>query len=147
MKRVIAVLSLVSLSVSVWSADDAWYGTWVQRSALPMTMTVEKSGEGAKFTYRMPPGANPNFVLSFDTKGDGKEVPVLIDGKPSGETMTVKRVDERHTTSAWKINGTPSGTSRSEMSADGRAIKVESDNAVAGPNGVVGQITQYWDKK
>ena len=146
MKRVV-VFSLVSLSLSVWAADDAWYGTWVQRSPSPMTMTVEKSGAGARFTYRMPPGSNPNFVLSFDTKVDGKEVPVLIDGKASGETMTVKRIDDRHTIAAWRMQGTPAGTSRSELSADGKVIKVESDNAVPGPTGAAGQITQYWDKK
>jgi hypothetical protein len=146
MKRILVLLGLFSVAPLVL-ADDAWYGTWVERSAKPMTMTVEKAGSGAKFTYQMPPGFTPNMVMTFETQFDGQWVPVMVDGKPSAETMMVKRIDDRHTSGAWKMQGTPAGTSKSELSADGKVIKVDTDTMAAGPDAAAGKITQYWDKK
>ena len=90
----------------------------------------------------MPPNSKPQMVMSFETRFDGKDVPVLVDGKPSSEVMMIKRLDDRHTLAAWKIDGQPAGASRSEMSADGKVVRVDND-ALEG----TGQKTQYWDKK
>ena len=143
MKWVIALLGLLSFSPFA-SADEAWYGTWVERSATPMTMIMEGSGGGTKVTYHIPAA---NLVLSYDTRMDGNEVPVLINGKDSGEVMIVKRIDDRHAANSWKIQGKQAGTSKSELSADGKVLEVENDNAISGRNGAAGKITQYWDKK
>jgi hypothetical protein len=45
------------------------------------------------------------------------------------------------------MQGTQAGTSTSEISADGKVIKVETDTMAAGPDGAAGKVTQYWDKK
>ena len=148
MKRIIGLLVLFGACPAAFAADEGWYGTWVQRSPPGMVMTVEPTAGGAKFTYRMPPsgGVQP-AVLTFDTKLDGSYVPVFIDGKDSGETMLIKRIDDRRIMGNWKINGQDAGTSTSELSADGKAIKVVNENYVGGPNGSAGKTTEYWDKK
>ena len=147
MKRIIALSGLLYLATPAFAADP-WLGTWVQRGKKPMTMTIEKAGaSGAKFTYRMPPEFKPNMVMTFETQFDGNEVPVFVDGKPIDETMVVKRIDDRHTAASWKIQGEPGGSSTSELSADGKVIKAESDNEVPGLDGKTGKVTLYWDKK
>ena len=147
MKRIAALFGLWSLATPAF-ADDPWLGTWVQRSKTPMTMTIEKIGaSGAKFTYHMPPAMKPNVVMTFETQFDGKEVQVFVDAKPIDETMVINRIDDRHTTASWKINGEPAGSSTSELSADGKVIKAESDNEMPGPDGKIGKVTLYWDKK
>ena len=146
MKRIIALLSLLSVATPAF-AGDPWLGTWVQRGKTPMTMTVEKAGaSGAKFTYRMPPELKPNMVMTFETQFDGNEAQVFVDGKPIDEMMVIKRIDDRHTAASWKINGEPAGSSTSELSADGKVIKAESDNGMPGPDGNT-KVTMYWDKK
>ena len=136
MKAIAGLLCLWSLSASA-ATPEAWYGKWVERSATPMTLVVEPAGAAARFTYHMPPNFKPTMVMSFETAFDGKEVPVLVDGKPSGEVMMIKRIDDRHTVSAWKIDGKPAGTSTSEMSADGKAVRVDTGKT----------STVYWDKQ
>jgi hypothetical protein len=39
---------------------------------------------------------------------DGADAPVLVAGKPSSETMAIKRVDDHHLTGLVKMNGRPS---------------------------------------
>ena len=77
------------------------------------------------------------------TQGDGKDEPVSIDGKPSPETMAIRFVDDRHMINIIKLSGTTMVTQKSEVSADGRLIKVVSSADAQGQhNGV-----EYWDKK
>ena len=47
MKRIIALLGLLNLATPAF-ADDLWLGTWVQRGATPMTMTIQKLGAGRR---------------------------------------------------------------------------------------------------
>ena len=67
-------------------------GTWVRTptKATPdaMTMKIEVCcGGGRRLTYSMAAGKQIILML-LETKLDGSEAPVLINGKPSGETMT-----------------------------------------------------------
>jgi hypothetical protein len=146
MKAAIAgLLCLWGVSASA-AAPEAWYGTWVERAASPMTLVVEPAGDATRFTYHMPPQFKPPIVMTFETKFDGKGVIVFVNGDASPEVMSIKRIDDRHTVAEWKINGKPAGSSRSEMSADGKVVRVDNDNADAA-TGPVGKPTQYWDKK
>ena len=145
MKRIAGLLCLLGLSASA-AAPEEWYGTWVERSATPMTLIVEPAGSATRFTYHMPPNFQPQTVMSFETAFDGKDVVVFVDGKPTSEVMTIKRIDDRHIVSAWKMGGKMAGTSRSELSADGKVVKVENDDAQP-VGGAAAKTTQFWDKK
>jgi hypothetical protein len=50
--------------------------------------------------------------------------PVLTAGKPSGETMAIKSVDDHHLTALLKMNGKTFSTSKSTLSADGKVTEV-----------------------
>jgi hypothetical protein len=146
MRTVAGLLCLLSVGASA-AVPQAWYGTWVERSASPMTLVVEPAGDdAARFTYSMPPAFKTQVVMSFETAFDGRDVVVFVDGKPTSEVMTIKRIDDRHIVSAWKVGGKMAGTSRSELSADGKVVKVENDDAQP-VGGAAAKTTQYWDKK
>ena len=149
MKRTVVIMGLLSLSVTVW-ADPFWTGTWVQRSqgAPVLSLTVEEVGNSMKFTYRfLGPDAPAGILMSFVSQLDGKEVPVMVNGAPSAQTFALKRIDSHHTFAVIKVQGVQTGTSKAEISPDGKVLKVENDNTVTSASGFVGKTTQYWDKK
>ena len=140
------VICLLSLS-SLVGAESLWSGTWVLRDPPQgghLTMTVEEVGTGWKLTYKIAGQAPGSPVSTVLTPLDGKDVPLLIDGKPSGETMGIKRIDSRHTATDLKFHGKETGTSKCEISPDGKVLTVENDYADSNP---IGKKIQYWDKQ
>ena len=71
----------------------------------------------------------------------------MVNGKPSGQTMGIKRIDSRHTVRVLKFQGKETGISKSEISPDGKVLTVENDYATSNPNGLVGKQIQYWDRQ
>ena len=150
MKRMACFAVLVALSTSLWAASP-WSGVWVMRESTPgfrLTMILEEVGAGWKITMRIPnaQGTATASVMTIDTALDGKDAPTLVDGKQSGQTMQIRKIDDRHTITIMKLNGQQSGISKSELSADGKTITTENDYSVSGPNGSNKQI-QHWDKQ
>jgi hypothetical protein len=82
--------------------------------------------------------------MTVDSPMDGTEVPALVAGKPSGQTMAVKRIDERHYSAIVKMNGKPLTTSSATLSADGKTLTVESVNQLGGKNET---FIETWVKK
>jgi len=153
MKRMALFVVLLALSSESWAASP-WSGVWVLRDSTKgfrLTMTLVEVGAGWKITYRIPVpdarGAAVSSVMTIETKLDGKEVPNLVDGKPSGQTMEIRKIDSRHTFTVVKFQGKQTGISKSELSPDGKVIKTENEIAVSGPNGMAGKKIQYWDKQ
>jgi hypothetical protein len=114
----------------------------------PMMMVIEPAGSGIRITYRMlgPNGAplDQNLVTVV-TALDGKEAPVMMDGKATGQTMATTRLDANHATTIIRMQGKMFGTSKAELSPDGRTITVENDMSAANP--AAGKQMEYWDKK
>jgi len=46
-----------------------------------------------------------------------------------------------------KVDGKPYGTSKAELSPDGRILNVENDTTLATPRPQPGKTVEYWDKK
>jgi hypothetical protein len=101
---------------------------------------------GRRLTYHVKIGNN-TMVMVVESPFDGTEVPVLIGGKPSGETMAIKTVDSRHWTAVLKVNGQQFGTSKGEISADGKTLNVENNVTFAGAGRQVGLQKEVWLKK
>ena len=121
-------------------------GTWVRRanqSGASATLVVEAAGSGRKLTFTVAIASGATFTMIVTTQLDGKDAPVYVNGKPSGETMAIRMVDDHHTINVIKMNGNPTNTQKSEFSADGKVIKVESTPMVSGEQ----SGTEYWDKK
>jgi hypothetical protein len=111
-------------------------------------MTVEELGTGWKLTYKVVgPDAPGSIVSTVLTPLDGKDVPLLVNGKPSGQTMGIKRIDSHHTVTVLKFQGKETGISKAEISPDGKVLTVENDYATSNPNGLVGKQIQYWDRQ
>jgi hypothetical protein len=110
MKRVALFVVLLALSTDSWTASP-WAGVWVLRDSTKgfrLTMTLEEVGAGWKITYRIPgqdARAAAASVMTIETALDGKEVPNLVGGKPSGQTMEIRKVDGRHTSPSSSSRG------------------------------------------
>ena len=70
---------------------------------------------GRRLTFHPAVGQKTQTV-TVESRFDGSDAPEVVDGKPNGETMALKRVDERRTTTVFKKNGkvfrTSTATSR-----------------------------------
>lgn len=124
-------------------------GTWIRKpdAVAPQGMTLiveECCGGGRRLTYTAP---NSNMTLVVESKLDGSDAPVVMGGKPSGETMAIKKIDDHHITAIVKMNGKQLGTSKGTLSADGKTWIVESDFSQPTGGGTVGKVTETWTKK
>jgi hypothetical protein len=150
MRRMVLVVGLLSLS-SMVEADSLWSGTWILREAEPggqLTMKLEEVSTGWKVTSKVvgsgAAGASATYIM---TPLDGKDVPVLIDGKPSGQTMGITKIDSHHTVNVIKFKGKEIGVSKAELSTNGKVIKVETDYSDSNPGAPAGKQIQYWDRQ
>jgi len=120
-------------------------GEWVRTDAAGkgMTMTVEACCKGGyRLTYHVPVGnGQPPLIVTVDLPMDGTEVPTLTGGKPTGQTMSLKRVDDHHYTGVVKQAGQLSLTNTATLSADGKTLTV-ADKVVGGTT-----VTETWAKK
>jgi hypothetical protein len=146
------ICSVAFLSAMGWAHQaHAQFGvgsTWLRTDAQGkgITMTVEACCNGGlRLTYQIPPIANqPAMTMSVDSPMDGTEAPVLFGGKPSAETMAIKRVDDHHYSAVLNMSGKPFGASNGTVSADGKSMTVES---VSQGGGQVMKIIETWVRK
>ena len=149
-------LKVACIAAMLWALDPAspalaqiGVGTWIRQGGaathVEMTMTVEPCCNGGRrLTYRF---GGINQIMSVESAFDGREVPVLLDGKPSGETMAIKQIDSRHTSTVVKMNGKAFGISKSTISADGRTLTVENDFSSSVGGNHAGRTTETWVRK
>lgn len=138
----IALLLAVSSTLEAQMVAGTWVRTPTKTAPGVMTMTVEPCcGGGYKLTYRFAMGTNKT-VMTVESPFDGTEVPVLVNGKPSGETMAIKRVDRNHSTTVIKMNGEPFGTSSATLSADDKTLTVINEMASGAD-----KVTETWTKQ
>lgn len=110
-----------------------------------MTVTVEPCCNGGRrLTYHF---GDMKQVMVIESPFNGREVPVMVDGKPSGETMAIQRVDARHTSAIVKMNGKPFGVSKCTISADGRTLSVDNEYSASVGGGAAGKSKETWVRK
>jgi hypothetical protein len=125
-------------------------GTWVRQStaSMPgMTMTVQACCNGGRRLIYHVDIQGTEMLLTVESRFDGSEAPVLIGGKPSGETMAITRVDDHHTSAILRMNGRLFGTSKATLSADGRTLTVINDFTNSAGGQPVGKSTEVWVRK
>jgi len=139
------VVTLVSLQSSPLRAQS-FVGTWVRQDT-PMTMTVEMCcRSGRRLTYRVAMNGN-EMIMVVESALDGTDAPVLVGGKPSGETMAIRQIDDRHATAVLKMNGKPFGTAKGTLSTDGKTLTIEDEYTSAAAGQQVGKQTETWIRK
>lgn len=110
-------------------------------------MTVEACCHGGRrLTYHILMG-NAETLLTIESPFDGSEAPVLMAGKPSGETMAIKQVDDHHVFTVVKMNGKPFGTSNATLSSDGRTLTVINEYSASSGGNPLGKSTEVWVRK
>ena len=124
-------------------------GTWVRKpdasASAGMTMIVVACCSGGRrITYHIPPN---DMVLTVESQLDGRDAPVMLGGKPSGETMAIKLVDDLHMTAVLKMNGKTFGTAKGTISPDGKILTVEDNFSSAEGGPPVGKQTETWVRK
>ena len=155
MKRVVTigsvgVLAIVALLAGAPAAGaaDSPIGTYLKKAEAgkpAMTMTIEQWAPGkAKLTYHIK---DPPIVLTIVSALDGSEAPVLMNGKPSGETMAIKMVDSLHSSTIVKMDGKPFGTSKGTFAPDYSTLTVENDFSGPAAGGAAGKSTERWIRK
>jgi hypothetical protein len=125
-------------------------GTWVRQptaSMAGMTMNVEACCNGGRRLIYHIDINGTETLLTVESRFDGSEAPVLMNGKPSGETMAITRVDAHHATTILRMNGKPFGTSQATLSADGRTLTVLNDFSSSAGGQQVGKYTEVWVKQ
>jgi len=144
--------SVVFLAAMSWAnLAHAQFGvgsTWVRTDALGkgITLTIEACCKGGlRLIYKIPTmGDQPAVTMTVDSPMDGTEVPSLIGGKPSGQTMAAKRVDDHHYTAVVKMGATASGTSNGIVSPDGKTMTVETVTQAGGKSQ---KVIETWVRK
>ena len=146
-----AIVALSALYSASLLHAQLTVGTWVRQQSPTtpgeVTMTVAPCCNGGlRLTYSFKIG-NQTSEMLVESPFNGSEVPVLLGGKPSGETMAIRTVDSRHWTAVLKMNGQPFGTSKGELSADGKILTVENNITLAAAGQSVGLQKEVWVKK
>jgi len=149
-RRVVVLLATFATAFGIAGVAQAQLGvgTWVRQktegSVGEMTMTVEECCNGGRrLIYRLK-GHEPAMVV--ESAFDGKEAPASVDGKLTGETMAITRVDSHHTSTVVKTDGQPYATSKAALSDDGRTLTVENERiSTDGSPGA--KSTEIWVKQ
>lgn len=143
---VIAVVFALASGRSVLAQFSV--GTWVQTAPMKgLTMTVEDCcNAGRRLTFHVTLGQKTQ-TMTVESRFDGGDAPVLLDGRPTGETMALKRIDDRRTTTVFKRGGKVFRTSTSTESADRKTLTVENAFVDAGDGRVTGKMTETYVRK
>lgn len=134
------------------AADSPVGSTYVKKAQAKdgepeMTLSVEAWGPGKiKLTWHIHMKGT-DMVLSLVSAVDGKDAPLLMGGKPSGETMAIKLIDKLHSSTIVKMNGQPFGTSKATFSPDYKTMTVENDFSGPVGNNPAGKTTEVWVRK
>ena len=137
---------LLALAMAAPARAQLGLGEWARtdKEGGGMTLTVAACCSGGyRLTYRIPVGnGQPPLIVTVDLPLDGTEVPTMSAGKPTGQTMSAKRIDDRRLTGVVKQNGKLTLTNTATLSADGRTWTVE--DTMAGSNF---KVVEIWTKK
>jgi hypothetical protein len=131
-------------------AADSPVGTYARVGDAPkdknFTMTIERwNKSGAKLTYKM---VGQPVVLTLETKLDGSDAALLMNGQPTGETMGIKRTDGHHASTVLKMNGKQFGTTTATFNDDFTKLTIEDqvqEETQMGPPR--GKTTEVWVRK
>jgi hypothetical protein len=123
-------------------------GTWVETEPLKgLTMTVEECCNGGRRLIFHVPLGEKSQTSTVESRFDGRDAPVLVDGKPNGETLAFKRVDQRRTSTVFKRNGKVFRTSTAVESADGRTLTIENEFIDPADGRATGKMTETYARK
>ena len=121
--------------------------SWLRTDAAGKGFTLDVAAccnGGLRLVYTIPAmGGQPAATMTVDSPMDGTEVPALLAGKPSGQTMAITRVDDNHYRAIVKM-GEQIGTFNGTVAADGRTMSVDAETQ---SGGTTQKTTETWVRK
>src|SRR5438093_12093379 len=119
----IALAMLATCAAVALAADNPRFGKWKLKQEPPAIniMTYEPAGSGGmKVTVESKNAQGREQKWTYTTMLDGNEVP--IDGHPSADMCSVKKIDDRTNEITNKKNGRVSQVITNVITPDGRTI-------------------------
>ena len=122
--------------------------TWVRTDGAGkgIVLNIEACCNGGRrLVYHLPSmGAQPASTMSIDSPMNGTEAPTMVAGKPSGQTMAIKRVDDHHVTAILKVSGQPVASYSATVSPDDKSMTVD---GLVGTGSQTQKVTETWVRK
>lgn len=143
---VIAVF-LITLTSGRLQAEFS-IGTWVQTAPMKgLTMTVEECCNGGRRLTFQVTLDQKRQTFTVESRFDGSDAPVLVDGKPNGETMALKRDSDLRTTTVFKRSGKVYRRSTTVESSDRRTLTVENEFIDPADGRGTGKMTETYARR
>ncbi|HEY1468286.1 MAG TPA: hypothetical protein VGF61_04535 [Candidatus Acidoferrum sp.] len=128
-------------STSLLAQSNPLLGTWKLNTAksksdptpVPksMTRTVEETSDGTKYTMKGEAADGTPISYGFTVKFDGKDYPATGNMPGGADSISLKKVDANHYTAVLKKAGKEVGTSKLEISKDGKVATITSKGMTA----------------
>lgn len=136
LKSVAIGILAVAASGALFAQSNPLVGTWKLNPAKStfnpgpgpksMTRTVEAQGDGVKYTFDGISAEGAAIAYSFAVSFDGKDN-AITGSMPSGaDSISAKRIDSNTFEATSKQGGKVIGTSKVEVSQDGKVTTVTS---------------------
>jgi hypothetical protein len=142
------VTACLSFSGATPAQKNPTVGTWnlnVAKSKFvgvpapkSLTRTVEAQGDSVKYSFEGVAEDGSALKYSFTVKYDGNDNPVTGSGMPFGaDTIAIKRTSSNGTVATLKKAGTVVAKAKTEVSADGKTLKLMYLGTGGKPSGTV----------
>ena len=155
MKRCLplATATFLTLATSVAAQTDAFNGTWkmnIAKSQLlrpvksaTLTLTIVGGEEKMRGETVMEDGTR--MINEYTARYDGKEYPLMLNGKPSKDMVALKKIDGRNREFIQRRDGEDRGTIRRVLSSDGRTITTTANGSTS--NGKPEKEIRIWERQ
>ena len=129
-------------STSLLAQSNPVVGTWQLNTAkskytpgpVPksLTRTVEETADGMKYTMTGVNADGSPISYGFTVKYDGKDYPATGTMPGGADSIAIKKIDANHYEATLKKAGEEVGTSKLEISKDGKVATLTSKGMTAG---------------
>ena len=138
-----SILVLVAVACApAFAQDNPAVGTWklnLEKSKYnpgpapkSLTRTVEAQGDQVKYIFEGVNADGSGFAYSFTVRYDGKDYPVTGSMPGGADTIAIKRIDSNMFEATLKKAGKVVGTSKAEVSKDGKVTTITSEGTNEG---------------
>jgi hypothetical protein len=159
MKRVLTVVAVALFSVvgasSLYAQSNPIVGTWklnltkskFDPGPAPKSLMrkIEAQGDSLKYTFEGVSADEKPVSYGFTVKFDGKDYPITGSMPSGADSISAKKVDANNYEATLKKGGKVIGTSKVNISADGKVATVDASGTNAA--GAKTHDVQVYDKQ
>jgi hypothetical protein len=154
--KFVAVVAFVAFASTSLRADsNPLLGTWKLNTAksksdptpVPksLTRTIEETSDGTKYTMTGEAADGKPISYGFTVKFDGKDYPATGTMPGGADSIAIKKIDANHYSAVLKKAGKEVGTSKLEISKDGKVATITTKGVTA--DGKPSHTVSVYDKQ